>query len=75
MTFEVEFCGLDTLTLRTTTGDGWRFTITGDIGDLLASEEGAVEGHTFPTWLKFGDQCFHDDWQRYDLFSIVTHFC
>uniref|UniRef100_A0A7S3VD17 Kringle domain-containing protein n=1 Tax=Chaetoceros debilis TaxID=122233 RepID=A0A7S3VD17_9STRA len=67
-TCEVEFCGLDTLTLRTTSVDGWEFTITGDIGDLLASEEGAVEGHTFPAWLKFGDQCYRDDWQTYDLF-------
>uniref|UniRef100_A0A7S3QCG1 Kringle domain-containing protein n=1 Tax=Chaetoceros debilis TaxID=122233 RepID=A0A7S3QCG1_9STRA len=67
-TCEVVLCDMDSMTVRMGSQNGWKFTITGDIGDLLASEEGAVEGHTFPAWLKFGDQCYRDDWQTYDLF-------
>ena len=68
-TCEVELCDMDTLTLRTLSTDGWIFTITGDIGDLLDYEEGQVGGHVdpFPTYLGFG---WYDNWQTYDLLVV-----
>ena len=76
-TCEVELCDMDTLTLRTLSTDGWIFTITGDIGDLLDYEEGRDGGHLdpFPTYLGFG---WYDNWQTYDLLvvsDIVSPFC
>ncbi len=65
-----ELCDMESMTLRTASTDGWSFTITGDIGDLLDYEAGP-EGHwdPFPTWLKFGAR---DTWQTYNLLSTTS---
>ena len=75
-TCTLELCDLDTLRLENASDDGWGFTITGDIGDLVDYE--LIDGNTslthyipWPTWLKNGT---NDSWQTYKLAStsIVT---
>ena len=53
----LELCDLDTLRLENPSIDGWKFTITGDIGDLVDYElkDGNIDGNYisgWPTWLK-----------------------
>ncbi len=75
-TCTLELCDLDTLRLEIPGIDGWKFTITGDIGDLVDYElkDSSIDGYetaVFPTWLKKGT---NDCWQTYDLesTSVVT---
>jgi len=69
-TCEVVLCDMDSMTVRMGSQNGWKFTITGDIGELLASEGG--HDVPFPTWLD-GNTNSNSEWQTYNLLNAVPN--
>eukprot|EP00586_Coscinodiscus_wailesii_P021702 CAMPEP_0172519416 /NCGR_PEP_ID=MMETSP1066-20121228/291403_1 /TAXON_ID=671091 /ORGANISM="Coscinodiscus wailesii, Strain CCMP2513" /LENGTH=271 /DNA_ID=CAMNT_0013301999 /DNA_START=78 /DNA_END=893 /DNA_ORIENTATION=+ len=62
----IQVCDADSLKIRALDDDGWRFTITGDVGTLIDFLTVPTGEHTagFPTWM---DTDQFDYYQRYEF--------
>ena len=63
---DISVCGVDSLEIKAKGTDGWKFTITGDIGDLIdyTTVNGGQHFPPFPTWM---DTDQFDFVQKYKL--------
>merc|ERR1712127_4859 len=71
-TCTITLCKMDKFTIQSESTNGWEFTITGDVGDLIDAEfkdKNSIRQHisTFPTWI---DTDEYDSWQTYNFQKI-----
>ncbi len=65
-TCTIELCNRDTFEVKSLTGNGWYFWISGNVGELLShtTVDGGTHVHPFPTWM---DTDEYDSMQTYSL--------